>query len=361
MESILRTAARVLGDDLSDPVDLGGSRRSTVVRCRTATGGSMVVKAFTAGPESVRAFVSEAAGLSLGLAGPRLLGVAEEFPLLVMEDLGEAPSLADVLLGGDPKAAGEGMLAWARGLGRLGAASVERRADLARLRARFGTDIDDESWIVRSVSRLPALLDEAGVPAPAGLDRDLRRVTAVDGEEFTAFTPGDTCPDNSLLTARGLRLIDFEAACFQPVFLTAAYCRMPFSTCWCVFTLPAGVADGVEQAYRAEVSAVYPPLADDAVWRAGLSRAIAAWTVHATVHLWPIAVVADRPMHRTRRPVPSARQLLMHRWANAGILAELPAFATAMDLLRRRLSVTWAVAPLPAYPAFRDGGGAAPA
>ena len=110
MESILRTAARVLGDDLSDPVDLGGSRRSTVVRCRTATGGSVVVKAFTAGPESVRAFVSEAAGLSLGLAGPRLLGVAEEFPLLVMEDLGEAPSLADVLLGGDPKAAGEGML-----------------------------------------------------------------------------------------------------------------------------------------------------------------------------------------------------------------------------------------------------------
>lgn len=284
--------------------------------------------------------------------------MAEEFPLLVMEDLGDAPTLADVLLGDDPKAAEEGLRAWARELGRLGAASVDRRADLARLRARFGDGAGDESWIADSVTRLPPLLDEAGIPAPTGLRQDLRRITAVDGDGFPAFTPGDTCPDNTLLTARGPRLVDFEAACHQSVFLTAAYCRMPFSTCWCVFRLPAGVAHRVEQAYRARVRAVYPSLADDTVWQAGLSRAIAAWTVHATVHLWPGAAAADRPLHRTRRPVPSVRQLLTHRWATAGALTGLPAFAAAMELLRRNRSGAWAPDPLPPYPAFRDGGGA---
>lgn len=58
MESILRAAARALGGDLSDPVDLGGSTRSTVLRCATADGGSVVVKAYTAGPTARRAFAA---------------------------------------------------------------------------------------------------------------------------------------------------------------------------------------------------------------------------------------------------------------------------------------------------------------
>ncbi|MEV6544213.1 hypothetical protein [Streptomyces sp. NPDC051665] len=354
MESILRAAGELLGVELSGPVDLGGSSRSTVLRCETAGGGSVIVKAFGNEPESLRCFTAEAAGLSLGIAGPEVLGVDLEVPLLVMADLGNAPTLADVLLGSDPAVAENGLLAWARGLGRLAAASVHRRADLARLWSRYDKGMlswGDEPWIAQRASDLLALLDGAGIAAPPGLAEELARIGTAGGEEYPAFTPGDTCPDNNLLTSQGLRLIDFEAACYQSVFLTAAYCRMPFSSCWCVFTLPAGIAAQIEQAYRAEVVGVYPALAEDEVWQAGMRQAVAVWTVDATVRMLP-RTVEDEPLHRTRRPVPTRRQVLRHRWEMASTLEEFPAFAETMRLLLREVAGGWKVARLPGYPAF---------
>ncbi|GAA5766417.1 hypothetical protein [Streptosporangium roseum] len=60
MEAILRAAGKVMGVELSDPADLGGSLRSTVLRCRTAEGGSVIVKAYGTGPEALRGFTAEA-------------------------------------------------------------------------------------------------------------------------------------------------------------------------------------------------------------------------------------------------------------------------------------------------------------
>ncbi|MFH7596376.1 hypothetical protein WDV06_14900 [Streptomyces racemochromogenes] len=358
MESILRAAGALVGTELSGAVDLGGSARSTVLRCETAGGGSVIVKAFGHEPESLRCFTAEAAGLSLGMAGPEVLGVDPEVPLLVMADLGNAPTLADVLLGDDPAAAEKGLLAWARGLGALAAASVPRRADLARLWSRYDRGMpswEDDPWTAENANALPELLDGAAIASPAGLEEELARIGTAGGEEYPAFTPGDTCPDNSLITPGGLRLIDFEAACYQSVFLTAAYCRMPFSSCWCVFTLPPGTAARIEGAYRAEVVGAYPALADDEVWQAGMRQATAVWTVDATVRLLP-RVVEDGPLHPTRRPTPTRRQVLRHRWEAAAGLEEFPAFARTMRLLLREVAGAWEVAALPGYPAFGNRG-----
>ncbi|MGP8296520.1 hypothetical protein ACTPOK_00805 [Streptomyces inhibens] len=358
MNVTLWAAGDLLGTELSDPVDLGGSEGNTVLRCRTAAGGSVIVKAFTNEPEGLRSFTSEAAGLSLQLAGPALLGVDTSIPLLVMEDLGGAPTLADVLLGDDPKAAQEGLLAWSRGLGRLAAVSVHRRADLAQLRTQYDKGMvswEDEPWIERNATDLLALLTGAGIAVPRGLAGELARIGTVGGEEYPAFTPGDTCPYNALLTPDGLQLVDFESARFQSVFLTAAYCRMPFANCWGVFSLPAGLAKEIEQAFRAGVVAAYPALGEDAVWEAGMRQAIAVWTVDATVCLLP-HTVEDGPLHPTLRSVPTRRQVLRHRWDSASALEDFPALAETMRLLLREVAGRWDVAPLPRYPAFADRG-----
>ncbi|WEO93358.2 hypothetical protein A6P39_004575 [Streptomyces sp. FXJ1.172] len=354
----MRAASELLDVELSGPVDLGGSSRSTVLRCETADGGTVIVKAFSDEPESLRCFTAEAAGLSLGIAGPEVLAVDADVPLLVMADLGNAPTLADVLLGSDPTVAEDGLLAWASGLGRLAAESLHRRADLTRLWSRYDKGVpswEDEPWIAQNAAALLALLDSAGIAAPPGLAEELARIGTAGGEEYPAFTPGDTCPDNNLLTSEGLRLIDFEAACYQSVFLTAAYCRMPFSSCWCVFALPAEMAAEIEQAYRAEVVGVYPALAEDEVWQAGMRQAIAVWTVDATVRLLP-RTVEDGPLHPTRRPAPTRRQVLRHRWEMASRLEEFPAFAETMQLLLRDVGGGWEEAPLPGYPAFGNRG-----
>ncbi|MDX3385839.1 hypothetical protein PV682_30925 [Streptomyces niveiscabiei] len=354
MDSIVRAAAEAVGSRLGGAVDLGGSSRSTVLRCVTGDGGSVVVKAFGEGVEGRRGFVAEVAGLSLGIGGPRVLGVDAGVPLLVTEDFGGAPTLADVLLGSEPGVARDGLVDWARGLGRLAAASVGRRGELARLWARYGAGVaswEDEPWVARNAQALPGVLEGAGIGVPPGLVEEVARAGAVG---YPAFTPGDTCPDNALLTPDGLRLIDFEAACFQSVFLTAAYCRMPFSSCWCVFRLPPGTAEAVEGAFRDEVVGVYPELADDAVWEAGMRRAVVVWTVDATVRLLPRTAV-DGPLHRTRVPVPTRRQVLRHRWESAGEPAEFPAFTQVMRALSREVAGRWEVEALPGYPAFTRG------
>jgi hypothetical protein len=360
MELIRAAASRALGTDLTDPVDLGGSRRSTVLRCRTGTAETVVVKAYRDEPEALRGFTAEAAGLALVGAGPRLLAVDSSFPLIVMEDLGDAPSLADKLLGGDPDAARQALLTWATGYGRLAAATVGREPELAALYTihdRGDRTWNDPGWLYKDLGELPAALDSVGVTPPPRLDEDLAVIAAVaDPGHYPVFSPGDICPDNNLLTPRGLRVLDFESAGYHPVFLDAAYTRMPFATCWCVFRLPADVRTAVERAYRDEVVTAYPDLGDDSVWQPGVRLATAAWTVAMTALRLPRTAAEDRPTHPTRRPVPTARQLLRYRWQTLRCelesAAELPA---VVETLRRLRAATesWAVPDLPTYPAFR--------
>jgi hypothetical protein len=60
-------------------------------------------------------------------------------------------------------------------------------------------------------------------------------------------------------------------------------------------------------------------------------------------------------MHRTRRPVPTRRQVLRHRWTGALRLPGHPAFTATVRLLLSELAAGWDAPELPGYPAFRGG------
>ncbi|GAA3545921.1 hypothetical protein GCM10022419_027670 [Nonomuraea rosea] len=312
VERILEAASAALGEQVSRPIDLGGSTRSSVLRCVTADGGTVVVKAY----QDAVGFAAEVAGLPLGGGyGPRLLAVDPSFPLVVMSDLGAAPSLADVLLGESAREAREGLLTWARTYGRIAVAGAGRQDEWERSRAAHAED--GSGWRpFRDASDLAEVLPLA----PPGLDGELAELVASYGR-YRVFSPGDICPDNNLLTADGMRVLDFEGSGYHSAFLEAAYVRMPFATCWCVFRLPSGLAAEIEAAYRKEVIAVHPDLADDRLWETGVRLAMVTWTIHMTWVLLPRARKRDRPMHHTRTPVPSERQLLRYRWSR--LLAEL--------------------------------------
>ncbi|MFI7638853.1 hypothetical protein [Nonomuraea sp. NPDC049400] len=349
MESILAAASAVLGEKVSRPVDLGGSSRSDVLRCVTGDGGTVVVKAY----RDAAGFAAEAAGLSLGDGfGPRLLAVDPSFPLIVMSDLGVAPSLADVLLGESAEAAREGLLAWARTYGRIAVAGAGRQQEWARSRAAYSGDGKGRPFFRDLGEVLPPVV-------PAGLEGELAALTA-GSERYPVFTPGDICPDNNLLTADGLRVLDFESAGYHSAFLEAAYVRMPFATCWCVFRLPPGTEAEIEDVYRAQVVAVHPELADDEIWEAGVRQAVATWTLFMTWVFLPRAREQDQPTHATRTPVPSRRQVLRYRWSR--LLDELgrggDEFPAVAEVVRTWLetSAEWDVAELPRYPAFTSAG-----
>jgi hypothetical protein len=358
----LAAGSAALGRPLSDPVLLSGSEWSAVLRCRDAAGTAVVVKSYPPGQEGPAAFAAEAAGLALtsesGL-GPRLLAADEATLTVVMSDLGRAPSLADLLLDGPPPAAAAALLDWAAALGRLAGYAAGRADEHARLLTRYragraGASLAGSPPVTYGgVAGRAALL---GVDEPPGLAADLRLVAGlVESARYRVFSPGDECPDNNLITPDGVRFLDYETAGFHSVFLDVAYLRMPFSTCWCAFRLPAGLAAAAERSYRAEVGQVHPELADDEVWRRGTALAIAGWTMNSMGWLLGRALAGDAPLI-DERPAPGARQLLRHRWrVLAGELAggELPALA---ELMARLLAATehWQVPDLGPYPALRD-------
>jgi hypothetical protein len=388
--SAVAAASSALGATLSQPVAFGGgSGWSLVLRCQDPRGAAVIVKAYPRTAAGARRFAHEAAGLQLaagtGLA-PEFLAASADGLVVVMSDLGAAPSLADVLLGvspgGKPRTPGAGpedspasaLLGWARACGRISAAVAAERGRFDSLlewylrgsgdlgtgdRGTAGDVAFDGSagGLAGRVLRAGERVGLLSVPVPAGLAAELAQVARVaDGDgPFPVFSPGDICPDNNMLTDGGVRLIDFEDAGFHSVFLDAAFIRMPFSTCWCVFRMPAGLAADVESAYRSEVCAVWPELADDSVWQPGVLRGVAAWTMSSMWWLLRRSMSADSPLDEDRTS-PRTRQLMRHRWrvlaTELELAGELPVLS---GLARSLLAATqhWQTAELPLYPALR--------
>jgi hypothetical protein len=368
----LSAGSAALGRKLSNPVRLAGSDRSVVLRCADGDGDFVVVKTYPAEDPGPACFAAEAAGLATahdtGLA-PELLAADADRLTVVMSDLGSGASLADVLLGEVPGDARRELLDWAAACGRLSAATSGRRARFETVLSRYlagRPDLTDASrlpeFIVRAGQRAATLTGQplsglGGVRVPAGVAAELRAVAdAVSPARYPVFSPGDICPDNNLLTAAGIRFLDFESAGIYSAFLDAAYIRMPFSTCWCVFRLPAEIALAAEAAYRDQVAAVHPGLADDSVWAAGLRAAVAAWSASSFGWLLRRAIEGDDPM-LPGRVSPRTRQLVRYRWqvlaAELEPSGELPAL-TELTFSLLRATEHWRAGQLPLYPAFRS-------
>ena len=359
---LVEAGSAALGRPLSDPERLASSERSVVLRCRSSA-GSVVVKSYPADGEGTASFAAEAAGLEFtsgtGLA-PDLLAAEPDERLIVMADLGgDSPSLADLLLGRSPGPARYGLLSWARACGELAVRTAGRQPELTALAGKYGASLTAgvREWLPRRIREIPDLLTSLSFAVPDQLGNDLAEVTEllVTGR-FEVFSPGDICPDNNLITAGGVRFIDFENAGFHSVFLDAAYLRMPFSTCWCVFALPGDLAAEAEGGYRELVSTVHVELADDEIWSRGLRLATTAWTLHAMTYLLDRGVEADASLNPDASLAPTKRQLLRYRWRTLADeldrAGELPAIRVLVGQLLAETGL-WLAPELPLYPAFR--------
>src|SRR5215470_1218795 len=364
---------------LSDPEDLGGAERSVVLRVRVAENPfslprTLVLKRSiaTVNDGDADPFAHEAASCRLLTAvqpadpvGPELIAHDPGNRLLVMEDLGRAATLAEKLLGSDPRAAERGLLAWARSLGRLHAVTAGREADFGALMRRLGA----RTWhdpvapdARRALAELPDLLaSELSVVTPeATAERVRATARLLGGPGYRAFSPSDLCPDNNLITSRGARFLDFEWGCIRDVTLDVAYIRVPFPSCWCVFGLPMGMSDAMLAAWRAEIADVWPALTDDDVLMPRLTDAQLLWTWLSTWWLMPRGGEPDRPIAFDESISPRRGHALVDRWERlaAACLPHEPALAEHADAVAAALRTRFDV-PTPAllpFPAFRGSG-----
>ncbi len=362
---------------LADPEDLGGSDRSVVARARVARNPfslprTLVVKHYPGEPPSGRPdpFPFEVASCQLFTSmspelrpSPVLIAHDRTARLLVMEDLGRSSTLADKLFGPDSAAAQRCMLSWAGALGRMQAATAGREKDFGALLRRLGErawrdPMADEARA--AFAGLAGLLrEELGVVAsPAAVQEAHDTARLLGGTRYRAFSPSDTCPDNNLVTSRGVRFVDFEWGCFRDVALDAAYFRVPFPGCEASFALPPGMADTLLSAWRNEIAAVWPDLDEPGRLDGRMLDAQILWVWLCTWWLLPRITIRDQHVGPDAARSPRISTALSHYWdqlsadaAVAGKKATADLGVAVAEALNKRFPD--APAALPVYPAFR--------
>ena len=275
---------------------------------------------------------------------PRVLALDEGHRVLVMEDLGTGPTLADLLLGDDRDAAERGLVEYARSLGRLHSATrdesgtADRGVHLAGNLERTLTRLTD------GLASIDLAIDDA-----ARADIVTAAEEIADPGPMLATVHGDPCPDNTSLRADGsIALFDFEWGSKGSALLDAAYLHVPFPSCWCANEIPSDVVAEAEATYRSEFSCTDDQFTD------GLAAAAVSWCV-TTISFdverftgddtaWGIA--DRRPRYATR--LRNTRQLC----ERAGRFDGFVAFTRHLE---QAFAARWPEAAhgLPLYPAFR--------
>jgi hypothetical protein len=366
---------------LADPEDLGGSDRSVVVRARVAENPfglpkHLVIKHYRsdADPGLVDRFRFEAASCQLFTAlpvdcrpSPVLFAHDKPNRLLVLEDLGRSATLADKLFGTDPEAAERCLLDWARALGKVHAVTAGREHDFGALLRRLGArawrdPMADEARNALAV--VPELVAGGlGVTVGQAAASEARgAVRLLGGTRYRAFSPSDSCPDNNLVTSRGVRFVDFEWGCFRDIMLDAAYMRVPFPACESSFALPRGMSEAMVAAWRPEIGKVWPDLDDPARLARRLVDAQLLWVWLSTMLLLPPGLAVDGPIGPDATRSPRALLALCHYWDRLAVDAEQgdrPATAELAAAIVAALREKLAHGPteLPLFPAFRGRDG----
>ncbi|MDQ3640709.1 MAG: hypothetical protein M3450_04370 [Actinomycetota bacterium] len=333
LEQLLKSAASLLGPvDLVD--NLTFSDKAQVARLRMTGGATVVAKR----PVDSAAFERELQALRVlpETVRPGLVAAGDD--ILVLEDLGPGPSLADLLLGRDPAAAETALMTWAGTLGEALHATL-----------RHGTPEEPEG-LEAGLDEMRQLAWALDVPVPTGVDDDVASIVAMLAEAgpWVAFCPSDTCPDNNRVLPDGsIRLFDFEGAGWRHAAVEAAYCRAPFCTCWCMARLPDGMVRHMEAAFLVALAPTDPT---------GFAQVVTPAAVHYTLvqfRWFRRFVLGERPVP-PRAPSTGRQNVYVRLLAVAAERETLPALAEVAQRLTTAIARRWPdAADMPLYPAFR--------
>lgn len=229
---------------------------------------------------------------------PRLIGPVQD-GIVVIEDLAPRQPLSDLLAGRAPAAA-QGLLAFARVLGRLHAGTAERADAYYARRATLGP-VDPQLERVRffaiGLDEASVISGQLGVPMSAGAAREAATLRATLAEQgpFLALSNGDAGFNNFLVQDSDGRIIDYESAGYRHALSDAAYLHVPNSI-W--MTVGDPVRDGFESEYRRALAPAVPEAEDDRIFGLGMAAGCLAIAIERFSRFWKLD--ARRPGDESR-------------------------------------------------------------
>ncbi|WP_416952851.1 phosphotransferase family protein [Nocardioides sp. T5] len=351
-EELRRATARAMGHESWDEVVvLGGGRGGAYLA--TKDGVARVVKVHRP-DDPYRGRRERAALVALGGAAgtPSLLAESDDPAFVVMSVVEGEGSVADALLGSDAGVAHGAVVRWAQALGAVHAAgSPEVRTSFADALAERGPDLPARSLaddFAAAAEMYAAALDDLGLPPHTRALDELRALpAALADDDHEVLSPADTCPDNNVVGADRVRLIDFEHAELRHRAWDVAYLLAPWPSCWCAWTLPHEVAEAGIAAYCAAVGEAVRPqqLTRD------LEVATLGWQAMTPAWFLAGALEDDDAGAGPRRP--ARRAFVLHRLDAVASSTSNPHLAALGGDLAATLRGRWGDVRLEAAPAFR--------
>jgi Ser/Thr protein kinase RdoA (MazF antagonist) len=357
-EAETRAAEALLAAAWGEPVTVGAAEpiwdRSHVVRLRVTADRSVVMK--KRGDEQNEGYGAEVAALEYlnGMAepvAPRLLGADADAGIMLMEDLGPGPSLADSLLAGDPSRVQADLVLYAQALGAMHAWSMSRPGSPRRrglsTPAWLGAVARGQADFLRAAAALGLAAEGAG----AEID-ELSLILNETG--YHGLVHGDACPDNVRFAGARCRIFDFEHSGLGPVALDASYLLAPFPSCWCFGRLPAEVTAPAMSAYQGCLQAADIELGPS--WDACVAAALGAWVI-ARGRVITRVLGEDREWGTTTMR-PRLLAWLGSFTSAAGQCGLFPRLAGLCGEMHDRLAARWPQAVIADYPALARPGSA---
>ncbi|QHN17755.1 hypothetical protein GII30_12710 [Gordonia amarae] len=310
--SVVRAAEAVLSQRagssvvLDDPEDLGGRGRTTVVRVRVAQNPfsqarTLVIKALPV-DEEPHAFHREIAAYKYATTlptqsrpGPQIIASDADARVLVLSDLGHGRSMSELLTGRDVTEAVHAVSAWGQALGRMHAATFGGESDFRALLRRGSNRAEEVNVLreqaVRAFSLFDGALRALDVPVPPRVTGMLANACDLFTEgEHRAFSTSDIGPENILINGGGVQFMDYEWGGFRDAILDVAYSQVTCSSA--LSTIDPAVRERLEEAmvdaWRAEVSLIWPALSNRRVLARRLLAARLLWVWLSTVWMLPL-------------------------------------------------------------------------
>ena len=240
-------------------------------------------------------FCNEWAGLSLlqqlsadPPLAPYFYGGNRLARMLVMEDLGRASILWDVLQAHASQLATEQLVALATAFGRMHAHTIGQQPRLDELRdalacGQSADDVDDYAWMRPTFEATAAALGIRLLPTVLDDVAKLRQRLS-EPDPFRAYTQGDPSPGNCLFVAPSMRLLDFGVGAYRHAFVD-------FPPPWCWQRIPQSVMRHMISSYQAALVEGCAAATDPLRFGQGLVEGCAYWSM-TLLKDWSLTEVA---------------------------------------------------------------------
>ena len=279
--------------------------RSVVVKHSPATGDELADAAF------LRETVAYQFATSLSeevRPGPVLLGYDTAQRILIISDLGDGRTLADLLQDADPETHVDLLRRLGRALGKMHAGTADDEDAFNVLFQRMTRSRKNAANLQLLRDRLLShririgveFLENAGIEIPGEVRFAATNVrTRLLRGGMRAFTPFDLTPDNVIQTGNSFHFLDYEWAGFRDVTFDVAFVVARFPVFLAAQPFNAEATEAFIDAWVSEARGIWPSVEHPDTLQARITAGLIGWAMSSVAMLDPVSP-ADLLEHDTK-------------------------------------------------------------